>query len=80
MAEVVWPESLLQVLEEMPFREAALILKKADALQKFPRMYPVRAKGRFRSHRWFVAGKWLVYYRYVGSVVYMRAIWPARIP
>ena len=80
MAEVVWPESVLKILEELPFREAAQILKKADALEKFPRMYPVRAKGRFRNHRWFMAGNWLVYYRYAGGTVYIRAIWPARIP
>ena len=80
MAEVVWPESVLKILEALPFREAELILKKADGLERFPRMYPVRGKGRFRRHRWFLAGNRLVYYRYAGGTVYIRGIWPARIP
>jgi len=80
MAEVIWPESLLEVLEEPPFREAELILKKADGLERFPRMYPVRTQGRFRGLRWFVAGNWLVYYRLLRATVYIRALWPARIP
>ena len=44
-------------------------------------MYPVRFKGRrFRRHRWFQAGNWLVYYRVVEDTIYIRGIWPARIP
>jgi len=80
MAGVVWPESILQLLLELPDYDRNLILRKADALQHFPRMYPVRSTGRFRNHRWFLAGKWIVYYRLVGKTVYVRGLWPARIP
>ena len=80
MARVVWPESLLGVLEEFPARDRELILEKAGALERFPTMHPVRAKGPFRQQRWFVAGNWLVYYRVVERTVYIRALWPARIP
>lgn len=80
MAQVVWPQTILEVLEELPEKEQKLILEKAEALSRFPRMYPVRGKGRFRQHRWYLAGKWLVYYRVVGRTVYVRALWPARIP
>lgn len=80
MARVIWPESLLEVLGEMPARERELILDKVRALERFPRMYPVRGRGRFRQHRWFLAGNWLVYYRAVERTVYIRALWPARIP
>ena len=80
MAQVVWPQSVLGLLLELPGRERELILDKVDRLRRFPRMYPVRTKGRFRRHRWFLAGNWLVYYRVVEQVVYIRGLWPARIP
>ena len=80
MAQVVWPETILEVLRELPLREREIILEKTEALRSFPKMYPVRGKGRFRHYRWFVAGNWLVYYRLVGDTVYIRAVWPARIP
>ena len=61
-------------------RERELILEKTGQLERFPRMYPVRAAGRFRRHRWFLAADWIVYYRVVGQTVYIRGLWPARIP
>ena len=79
MADVVWPQSILEVLLELPDRDRELILRKADQLQRFPRMYPVRTKGRFRNHRWFLAGNWLVFYRVLEDTVFVRALWPARI-
>ncbi len=80
MARISWPESLLDVLTELEEKERELILKKVEQLKRFPEMYPLRSEGRFRQHRWFVAGDWLVYYRVVGQDVYIRALWPARIP
>jgi len=45
-------------------------LKKVDMLARFPFMYPLREKSkRFRRHRWFTAGNWLVYYRVASGVV-----------
>jgi len=44
-------------------------------------MYPVRTKGRrFRRHRWFNVGDWLIYYWVVDNSVYIRGLWPVRIP
>jgi hypothetical protein len=80
MAKVVWPESILDILLELPERERDLILKKTDQLDHFPRLYPVRASGRFRRHRWFLVAEWIVYYRVVGRTVFIRGLWPARIP
>lgn len=37
-------------------------------------------KGRFRDHRWFVARNWIVHYKVSGNEVYIRGLWPARIP
>ena len=80
MAEVVWPQTVLDALIEMPERDRRLILEKADRLQQYPRLYPVRAKGRFRNHRWFLAGDWIVYYRVIRETVNVKGLWPARIP
>ncbi len=80
MAKVIWPENILEILLEMPDRERELILEKTDQLEHFPLMYPVRASGRFRRHRWFLAAEWTVYYRVAGHTVTLRGLWPARIP
>ena len=80
MAKIVWPQTILEVLIELAEKERELILDKVDRLAAFPEMYPVRVTGRFRGHRWFFSGNWLVYYRYVEQTVYIRSLWPARIP
>ena len=43
-------------------------------------MFPVRMTGRLRSHRWFLAQNRIVYYRVSDDTVYIRGLWPARIP
>ena len=80
MAEVIWPQRLVDLVLEMPDRERDQIFQKVTALERFPEMYPVRTFGPFRGHRCFVAGPWLIYYRVVEGNVYLRALWPARIP
>lgn len=80
MSQVFWPQSILDVLLELPEREQDVILEKVSRLERFPRMYSVRMKGRFRNHRWLLAQNWIVYYRVVDDNVYVRALWPARMP
>lgn len=80
MARIAWPKAIRDILLELPEKDRDLILARVDLLQRFPRLFPVRVRGRFRGHRWFLAGPWLVYYRLVGSTVYIRALWPAHIP
>jgi len=80
MAEIVWPETVLEVLLELPERERDIILEKVSQLERFPRMYPLRTKGRFRNHRWCLAQNWIVYYRVSDDTVYVRGLWPARLP
>ena len=36
--------------------------------------------GPFRGHRRFIAGRWLIYYRVLDDKVYLRALYPARLP
>jgi hypothetical protein len=79
--KVAWTRSAWEVFDVLPEYERNEILGHLNYLSLFPYMYPVRAKGRrFRRHRWFHAGNWLVYYRVAGGVVYIRGLWPARIP
>ena len=80
MAEAVWPQSLIDLMLEMPERDREQILSRVRRLESFPEMYPVRAKGPYRGLRWFLAGPWLVYYRFAEGKVYLGTIWPARIP
>ena len=80
MARIVWPQTILEVLSDLPKKERDLILEKVDRLERFPHLYPLRGKGPFRRYRWFLAGNWLVFYRVVEDAVYIRALWPARIP
>jgi len=80
VAEIIWPQSLVDLLLEMPDRDRDMIFHKVSRLETFPELYPIRSHGPFRGHRWFVAGQWLIYYRVVGNEVHLRAIYPARLP
>lgn len=80
MTEVIWPQRLIDLVLEMPDREREPIFRQIARLETFPEMFPVRTFGPFRGHRWFLAGPWLVYYQVVEGKVFLRAIWPARIP
>lgn len=80
MIEVFWTESVLEVYLEPPSKEQQLIQESVHYLESFPDMYPIRRKGRFRGHHFFIAGNWVVYYRHKRDGVYIRGLWPARIP
>lgn len=80
MAGIVWPQTVVDALLKLAERDFGLIVRKAERLRQFPEMYPVRGKGRFRRCRWFLAGPWIVYYQVVEQTVYIRAVWPARMP
>jgi hypothetical protein len=55
-------------------------VERVDLLRYFPHIYPLRTRGRFRRHRFFQAGNWLVFYKVVEGTIYIRGLWPARIP
>jgi hypothetical protein len=79
--KIVWAASVWEVFEELPEAERNDILEHLKYVKRFPHMYPVRTRAsRFRRHRWFLAGNWLVYYRVAQNTVYIRGLWPARIP
>jgi hypothetical protein len=80
VARIVWPKYVLELLDELPLKDAELIVEKTKVLVRFPRLYPVRPKGRFRRHRWLLAGRWIVYYKVADDTVFIRAVWPAQIP
>ena len=78
MAEIVWPQSVVDAMLELPEEDFGVIVRKAEMLRRFPEMYPIRGRGRFRRCRWFLAGKWIVYYQFAEEKVFMRAVSPAR--
>jgi len=80
MTKVVWAHAVRNVFIELPEREREAILERLNFLKRFPYMYPVRPRGRFRRHRWFQAGSWLVFYKVASGTAYIRGMWPARIP
>jgi hypothetical protein len=80
MTRIIWADTVRDLFYDLPEYDRNQILGHLEYLKLFPHMYPVRAKGRFRRHRWFLAGNWLVYYRVAGDTVYIRGLWPARIP
>jgi hypothetical protein len=80
VAKIHWPDYIEDLLDELDPDEVFLIFDKTRILRQFPRLYAVRATGRFRRHRRLLAGNWAVYYRVVDDTVYIRAIWPAVIP
>ena len=79
-AAVVWQPDARSVVLSLPDDVQDLIAEKIDLLARFPLMYPIRKRGRFRRHRWFLAQNWLVYYKVAVETVYIRGIWPARLP
>lgn len=80
-ARVLWADPVRDLFLLLPPEEREEILEKTDLLESFPRLYPVRTSGRrFRRHRWFLASDWLVFYRVPDNTVYIRGLWPARIP
>jgi len=78
MAEIVWPQTVIDAMLKLPEKDFGLIIHKAEMVRRFPEMYPVRGRGRFRRCRWFLAGKWIVYYQVAEGKVFMRTLWPAR--
>ena len=79
-AQIVWFQLAEEVFLGLPARDREETLAKLSLVRHFPRMFQTMARGRFRRHRRFVAGEWVVYYRVVGNTVYIRGLWPARIP
>jgi mRNA-degrading endonuclease RelE of RelBE toxin-antitoxin system len=78
---VVWSGSVGELFLELPDRDREDILERLELVDRFPQMYPVRTRSRrFRRHRRFRAGNWHVFYKVVDNVVYIRGLWPARIP
>jgi len=80
MTRIRWSDPVRDLFLDLPERDQDLISDRLRYLSLFPYMYPVRTKGRFRRHRWFQAGNWLVYYRVVDKIIYIRGLWPTRIP
>ena len=80
MYQIEWLEPVYELYAELPTKDRIEIQKRLTLLERFPDLYPLRHTGHFRGLRYFVAGRWIVYYRHVGDTIFVRALWPARIP
>jgi hypothetical protein len=80
-ANIIWSDPVKDLFLSLPQREQEEISHSLSLLERFPYLFPLRLRGRrFRRHRWFYAGNRLVFYRVVENTVYIRGLWPARIP
>jgi hypothetical protein len=80
MTRVVWADPARDLFLDLPEADGNKIIEHLKYPRHFAHLYPVRARGRFRRHRWFQGGNWVVYYRVASGVVDNRGLWPARIP
>ena len=72
---------VLEVFRSLPATEQDAIVEKLELLQHYPYMYePWDRSRRFRRYRQFVAGNWRVFYRVSDDVIWLRGLWPARLP
>jgi hypothetical protein len=80
-SRIVWADPVRDLALSLPLKDQQEIYGKIALLAYFLHMYPVRSKNRrFRRHRCFHEENWLFYYRVVDNTVYIRGLWPARIP
>lgn len=78
MARLVWSPEATRILASLPLPVRVDILSKSQHLVDFPEMYPVRRRGRYRGHRFFVSFEWLVYYTVERDLVAIPTIGHAR--
>lgn len=73
---------VLEVFQSLPATEQEAIVEKLELLQHFPYMYePWSRSRRFRRYRQFVAGgNCRIFYRVSDNVIWLRGLWPARLP
>jgi hypothetical protein len=80
-AHVIWADPVRDLFLSLSEREQEESAEKLRIVERFPYIFPVRFKGRrFRRHRWFHAGNWLIYYRVTGRTIWIRGLWSAQIP
>jgi plasmid stabilization system protein ParE len=74
---VLFSEGAAEVFDELPTYAQHRIERSIELISTFPRIYPRRRRGMMRGYRYFVAGRFLVYYSIAGSEVRVAAIIPA---
>jgi hypothetical protein len=80
VADVVFTDPFLQVFSALSPRGQAQIMYHVELLEAFPKMYKRVQTGGFRGCHVFATDNWLVYYKVRSGTVYLRNLWPARIP
>jgi hypothetical protein len=79
MHRIEWFDPVWDVFQDIPLKDQVEVVEVLNLVRSFPAMFPLRRRGRMRGHRAFVARRrWLVFYKVVDGVIYVRALWPAR--
>jgi len=72
--KILWTATALRHLEEVPRTPAERILEKLETASRYPHMYPLRERGRYRGYRWLTARPWLVFYDLTEDALIVRGI------
>jgi plasmid stabilization system protein ParE len=74
---VLFAEGLAEIFAELPEGTKRKAVRSIDLLSAFPRMYPVRRRGRMRGYRYFIANQHVFYYSVASTEIRVTAIIPA---
>ena len=74
---IFFAEGVAEAFEELPRNAQRSATESLKLISAFPRMYARRRRGVMRGYRYFVAGRFLVYYSISGSEIRISAIIPA---
>lgn len=74
---VFFADAALEIFETLPEETKRRAAFAIDLIAIFPQMYPIRYRGLMRGYRYFIAGRYLIYYSVSSSEIRVAAIIPA---
>ena len=74
---VLFADGVPEIFAGLPREVQRRMAQSIELISAFPRMYPVRRRGLMRGYRYFVAGRFLVYYSVSAKEIRVSAIIPA---
>ncbi|MCC6585928.1 MAG: type II toxin-antitoxin system RelE/ParE family toxin [Bryobacterales bacterium] len=73
---ILFSAAAAEAFSELPESAKRTATRCLDLLAHHPRMYPLRRRGIMRGYRYFVAGRYLFYYRLANEEVQVTALIP----
>jgi plasmid stabilization system protein ParE len=74
---ILFADGIAEAFDELPQSAQHNATQSFELISTFPRLYPRRRRGVMRGYRYFVAGRFLVYYSIAGDEIRISAILPA---